>query len=302
MVNTGAALLTVPLVTVATFKAHPTYLDLANLRSGNTVPADQDSELFNVLLQASQRAEDDMCEQPLHAHLFTQYDTLRADWRGRLHIHAQHGPVRKVTALSYGTSLGSQVTVTNPAHRVTSDTEIAVELSASGSSFVGSLQLGPPASAVELDVTTTYVAGYANTVLTVAPNQAATSITVADPTGIYPGDILRIWEPGKEESVIVDAAYVPVAAWPPVATAVPLAAGLVNAHALGAGVSALPADGILGVIYLGIDQLQRPGTTGSERWPGKMKPTTGGKTTVRPGSVWEDKARRLLSRLGGAVR
>jgi len=301
VVNTGAALLTLPLVTVATFKAHPTYLDLANLRSGDAVQADQDAELYNTLLQASQRAENEVCNQPLHAHLYTQVDELRADWRGRLHVHAEHGPVRAVTAVAYGTSLGSQVTMTTPAYRLRSDTEVTVELSASGSTFVGALQLGPPTSHVTLDVTTTYVAAYTNTLLTVAPNAGATSITVADPTGIYPGDILRIWEPGKEESVVVDASWVPVASWPPVAAAVPLAAGLANAHAVGVGVSGLPADAVTGVIYLAVDQLQRPGTTGSEKWPGKMKPTTGGKTTVRPGSVWADKACRLLSSYG-AVR
>lgn len=36
---------TVPFVSVAGFKAHPTYLDLQNLRSGDSVGLDQDQEL-----------------------------------------------------------------------------------------------------------------------------------------------------------------------------------------------------------------------------------------------------------------
>lgn len=299
MVNTGAALLTLPLVTVATLKAHPTWIDLGNLRSGDTVAADQDAELYNILLQASQRAEN-KCNQPLHAHLYQQADRLRADRAGRLHIQAEHGPVRAVTALSYGTTLGSSVTVTAPVSRVRNDTNVEVELGAAGSSFTGSLQFGAPAAWQELDVLTTYVASYANTVLAAPVAPAATSIQVTDPTGIYAGDILRIWEPGKEESVVVAASWTPVATWPTAPATVPLAAGLANAHVAGAGVSAVPADVITAVVYLLVDALQRPGTTRSDQWPGKMKPTTGGRTN-RPGSVWEDKADRLLSTYG-AVR
>lgn len=281
---------TVPYLTTATFKASPTYLDLGNLRSGDTAGADQDAELYNQLLIASAWASNDVCNQPLHAHYNTEQKRLRVDRDGLLKWHPQHNPVRLVTAFAYGYSPGvaNLRTVTDLTGQwIENDEQIVMPFGPLSPGF-STLQFSPPGVSSELYTRWTYLAAHHNSTLSVQANSGATSVTPVDVTGIMAGDTLRIWDPGKEEVVTVAQSYVTGAA------AVPLTTPLVNTHAAGAGISAMPADVIQACVYKTIDQLQRPGTTRSDQWPGRMKPTTGGKT-MRPGSVWEDKAMRLLA-------
>src|SRR5690349_24714138 len=100
-VNPLGAVLTVPYVTVASFRAWPSMLALSNLNIYSTNQTDQDGALYEQLLQASQWAMDE-CDQPLHAHVQIDngQDRVRAD--GRLSHHADHNPVRQLTGFSYG--------------------------------------------------------------------------------------------------------------------------------------------------------------------------------------------------------
>ena len=86
---------TVPYVSTAAFTAHPTYLDLDDLRSGAISAADQTAELNNLLLMASQWA-DNRCDQPLRAHTKVQNCRARIDRNGNLKVHPDHTPVRAV--------------------------------------------------------------------------------------------------------------------------------------------------------------------------------------------------------------
>jgi hypothetical protein len=281
---------TVPYLTTATFKASPTYLDLGNLRSGDTNTADQDDELYNQLLIASAWASNTICNQPLHAHYNTEQLRLRAGRDGLLKWHPAHNPVRLVTAFAYGYSPGvaNLRTVTDLTGQwIENDEQIVMPFGPLSPGF-STLQFSPPAVSSELYTQWTYLAAFHNSTLSAQANVGATSVTPVDVTGLIAGDVLRIWDPGKEEVVKVAPGYVTGAA------TVPLTSALVSTHAAGAGISGMPADVIQACVYKTIDQLQRPGTTRSDQWPGRMKPTTGGKT-MRPGSVWEDKAMRLLS-------
>lgn len=280
-----------PFVTPAAFKAHPTFIDVNNLRSGSTVAADQTAELYNVLLMASEQVEN-FCNQPIQAHLQTDYARCWADRRGRLMLHADHGPVRQLLSYSYASTLGSSTSVSLPTCQIENNRQIVVELGGGSSSFVGALQFGAPPSTVELYTTWTYVAGYANASLLNSPSQGATSITVSNPTGIFAGDTLRIWEPGAEESVVVASSWAGQNSIPYTSAAIPLVSGLAHPHVAGAGVSGFGADLHLATIYFAIDGLQRYGTD-SSRWPGaKVKAATGKR--VEDASAWEQKAMRLL--------
>jgi hypothetical protein len=285
----------VPLVSVAGFKAHPTYLDLQNLRSGVATLAAQDSELNNILLQASSIAEgEEMVGMPLQAHIQTDSGRATPDRRGRLFLYPDHKPVRALLSYSYSAQIGSQTVVATPAYRLEDNRQIIVELGGSATSWSGSLQLGAPRGGIDLYTDITYVAGYANTILGADAAAAAQAVTVRDPTGIYPGDVLRLWDPGVEEQVIVAANYTPIAVYPPAATSIPLVAPLANAHTAGAHISSLPPDAYNAVVYLAIDALARPGSS-DPQWPGSKVPAATAKRRKQAARPWFEKAKQLLS-------
>lgn len=278
--------LVIPFCTVATFKAHPTYLDLNNLRSGDSVAADQDAELFNCLLIASAQVEN-FCNQPIQAHLQTDQSREFIDRYGRLKLHATDGPVRTVLSYGWGSSLGSVNSFASPSFWIEDGHQIILEVGNSNLSWSGSLQFGTPPTGMELYVTRTYVAGYANAVSVGTSLAGATSITVSNPTGIFAGDTLRIWEPGKEESVVVGSGWAGQNTSPFTSASIPISA-TAFAHAAGVGVSGADGNLIDATIYTTIDGLQRYGTA-SAAWPGaKVKAATGKRTD--DASSWMQKA------------
>jgi hypothetical protein len=279
----------IPYVSTAAFKAHPTFLDLLNLRSGDNNAADQDNELNNVLFMASSWA-DSYCQQPLSAHTMVDHGEIRPDRTGRLRWHTENNPIRAVTSYAYGGSIGQMTTVTSPVYRLEQEyRQVVIELGAGAFSWSGSLQLGfGPTTSRDLYFDLTYVAGYANTLLTVQANAGANSVTVADPTGIYPGDILRFWDPGSEEAVTVASGYVPGTA------AVALAATTTKAHAVGAPLSGLPTDAYLAVINYGCAMLTRPVSRAESAFPGGRSSTTKRQDARGKGDTLVAEAQRLL--------
>lgn len=253
-----AGLLTAPYVTPAEFAACPTWLDTGNLIAGGT-EAQQDAELTNVLLRASARA-DSRCGQRLGAHTATEQLRARTGRDGRLSIHPSSNPVRAegITAVAYGPAPGNLTELTDLSGVWVEDGKQVLLYAVTRANFAG-LEFGPPPGrGGEVLVRLGYVAGYASTVLADDAEQAATSMTVADPTGIYPGDVLRLWDPGTEEAITVAPGYAPGS------TLVPLVGALAAAHGLGAGVSALPADVHQAVINYAVAALLRePKNTGS---------------------------------------
>ncbi|MFD0032531.1 hypothetical protein ACFVJK_30540 [Streptomyces sp. NPDC127172] len=243
-----------PYVTAAEFAAHPTYLDLQTLRSGIMDPAAQTAELTNVLLMSSAWA-DDVCNQPLGAHRVDLSTQGRLDGDGNLIVFPSDRPVLSVAAVSYGSTLSRMAYVPTPAARVDKNQTIIIP--------VGGVV---PRGRVWVDIT--YTAGWASTCLTSDATAGATTLTVADPTGILPGASYRLWEPGSEETVTVSPTWTPPAVTTaPAPVAVPLAAPTVHAHTGGAGWSGMPADMRLAVVNYTTAQLMRPDTAAEDSYP-----------------------------------
>jgi hypothetical protein len=284
--------LTTPYLTVATFKAYPTYLDLQNLVSGDTVLAHQDDELNNILLRASAWATG-ICNQPLHAHSLTQNVRLRPDRQGRLKWHPADNPVKKVVSLAYGYQPGALQTVADLSGQwIEDDSQVIIQFGPLSPQF-GAIQFGPPPGMVEVYTTWTLQAGYVTTTLTASAIATATSVQVADPTGIIPGDVLRIWEPSVEEAVTVAPTYVSGS------TTVPLTAGLINAHNAGAGISQLPADAQQAVVNYAVALLLRPDTSKDDAFPDAPVPvSTRTEDSRKDGSGLVAEAIRLLRPYG----
>lgn len=285
-----------PYVTTASFTAHPTYLDLNNLRSGDALAADQTAQLRDLLSKASAWADSyvDLGAETaagLGAHTATEQVRLRADRNGRLAFHASHIPVISVTSLAYGSSIGTLTTYTSPTVWIEDGRQIITELGAGTSTWSGSLQFGAPAGG-NLFTRWVYVAGYVNTLLAADRTAGETSITVTDGTGIAAGAVLRICEPGAEEFVTVSNAYVTGS------TTVPLTAGLTFDHdatTTPCGVSTLPADVHLAVVLYTTALLMRPDTTAEDAFPdARIGPSTRKTDARQDGSGLVGEAKRLL--------
>ncbi|MEU5426836.1 hypothetical protein AB0H73_14700 [Streptomyces olivoreticuli] len=287
-----------PYISPAAFAAHPTYLDMDDLRSGSAQEADQTAELANLLLMASQWADNEI-DQPFGAHVRTQRCRARIDRSGILRLHPDRTPVIAVASVGYGLTPTALTTVSGTGAWVEDDRNILLPLDAGSASWSGSLQFGRPASG-DVFVQATYTAGYVTTTLASPAVAGAMSLTVSDPTGIVPGGSYRIWEPGSEETVTVADSWTPPAATvPPAAAAVTLAAPALSAHAAGHDFSGLPADVRLAVVNYAVSLLMRPDTASEDAYPDTpLASGTRRNDPRRDGSGLVAEAARILSSYG----
>lgn len=247
---------TIPFVTTAAFQAHPTFLDLLNLRSGDASPGHQTQELYNILLMSSAWVEN-YCEQPLQAATRTDFIRTRIDRAGRLKHHPDHIPVISFTGLSFGPYPNQLTALTDFSNTWVEDQRqlIAYAAPLSLTSSAGPLQFGGITPDLEMYCQWTYVSGWVNTVMTTSPSAGASAFGVADVTGLVAGTVLRLWEPGLEESVTVSSV---------VGTTVNITGTLLNTHTATSGVSSLPPDIHLATILYGTALLLRPDTSGDD--------------------------------------
>lgn len=296
--------LTVPYLTPAQFRAYPTWLDTNNLVDGG-IDAIQDDALADALLSAS-AAADDICEDMrLSAH-FVQGENLttRPGAGGRIYLRPRDIPVRGITAVSYGADPASMCAASliqgqtiwvdqdgkNPSFRPGGGL---------GQVFTGTpIQFGPaPLPSLVSYVSWSYVAGYPATVLAAELAQGSSTASLTDPTGVLPGDVLRLYDIGKTEAVTVAAGYVPQnPTAPPAVTAVPLAAPARFSHDDGTGITGLPRKILQAVIALTVAQLMREDV--SEEAPVKMfgtatRSTGGGERGGAAGGLMDDAQRWL---------
>lgn len=222
-------MLTVPYVTPASFKAYPTFMPLTNLRPGDVVAADQDAQLNNILLTASQWA-DDQCAMgtpggSISAHVQVDNVRLRIAPSGRISYHADHSPVTALIGLSLGSAPNALTAMTDLSGLWIEDGVQIVGYPAGGAApGMAALQFGAPVTASEIFARFTYVAGFVSPLLAATVAPGATSCTVTDATGIVAGTVLRVWDPGSEEAVTVAPSYVSGS------TTVPIVGAFANAH------------------------------------------------------------------------
>jgi hypothetical protein len=249
-------LLVEPYVTVPEFRAAPTYLDSDDLIPGGAT-TQQDDELYNVLIRASMWADNE-AGQRLGAHTATEQRRARVDRYGRISLHAANKPVRAVTALSYGGDPANLTALSDLSGVWIEDGSQILTVLGGAAGYGVKLDFGTPRAGGELYVRPVYVAGYASTVLSSATSVGAISLPVTNPAGIYPGDTLRLWDPGFEEAVTVASGYTPGSA------TVTLTGALAKPHQAGAGLSGLPADAHQAVICYAVALLLRQDVASSE--------------------------------------
>ena len=280
--------LTVPYVSVAEFRATPTWLDTADLIESGSGPQ-QDAELFNVLLRASAWA-DSFCGQQLGAHSEVDQLRVRVDRNGLAYIHPANYPVRQVTGLAFGSDFQNLTALTDLTQVWVEDQQgIVVSMLPLKGSFAGTLQFGTiPQSSTYMFVQVSYVAGYVSTTLSATAAAGSSSISVVNPTGIsappssgvlgitLPGTTLRIWDPlnpavptGGEEAVKVAAGYSNGS------STVNLVSPTANLHTVGTGpggqvqVSEMPATVHQAVVDMAVALMLREDTAGDEPFAGE---------------------------------
>lgn len=297
-------MLATPYVFVNAFRAHPTFMDTLNLRSGDSSSLDQDDELNEMLLKASMMADNFLefgtaSGQPgraagtLAAHSVTERTRCRIRRDGTISYHPKHHPVQAVTAFSFGYTPTTLQPMTDLTGQWIED-DRQVILPVTFAAALTGLQFGTPLVASEVYALWTYVAGYVSTLLTASATVGASAISVSDATGVVAGSQLRIWDPGKEEIVTVAPGYTTGPTLPLVS---PLAATHTVAAGAGSqiGVSALPGDAHLAVILYGCALLMRPDTAAEDVFPGaKREPNARKGGGGEDGSGFVEEAERLL--------
>jgi hypothetical protein len=270
--STPLGLLTQPYVSVAEFRAAPTWLDSDDLIPGG-IQAAQDAELNNVLLRASSWADffGGATDRPwFGAHIVTEQARARINKMGQIHLHPSDHPIRAITGLAYGADFQSLTLLADLTQTWVEDARgVVVSIVPWRGSWTGTLEFGSSSQpGGMIFVQYQYVSGYANTTLSAPAAASAASITVKDPTGFQPqstgllgtlsGSTARLWDPGFEEAVSVGTGYT---AGNPV---IPLQSPLASAHAAGTLVSEFPAAVRQAIITYAVGLLCRDDVTAEE--------------------------------------
>jgi hypothetical protein len=228
-------LLTVPYLTLEEYKAAPTAIDLDNLVFDSQDPDVQDNELRNVIARASSWM-DTYCNQVLGATIETEQQRSRYSTDGSIRFHPRFSPIVALTDFNYGYPT-NMATLDDCSIAWIEDMEIIIPnaqlgtWTSQGPLSFGSYNGGP---GNQLFLNYTYIAGYTNTTVAVASAIGATSLTVANGTGIIAGQMLTLYDGMNTELITVSSTYTFGS------TTVPITSPLVNAHAVGSSVSALP--------------------------------------------------------------
>lgn len=229
-------LFSTPYLTIEEYKQAPTAVDYSNLVLASSDPAVQDAELKNVIARASSWM-DTFCNQVLAATEETEQQRSRLRGDGMLAMHPRYFPIVALKSVSYGITPNNLVAYADPSQGWIEDQQFVLPYTATTTNYSsqGPVQFGMPAMPrSQVYVNYTYISGYANTTLAANASASATSITVADATGITAGLRMTIYSGMNTETITVKNTYSFGS------TTVPLESPLANAQTSGVSVSALP--------------------------------------------------------------
>jgi hypothetical protein len=221
-------------LTVQEYKNAPTSIDYDNLVVGGNANA-QDAELKNVILRASSFM-DEYLNQNVVANRATETQRVRLNSSGYIALHPNQSPIISLESFYYGGAPTNLIPLNDPSQCWFEEQQIIIPLSqmATTWSSQGPLAFGAGiGGSNQIFAKYTYVAGYANTTV-VSGVAGASTIVVADPIGIIPGELLRISDGANSETVYVSSSYTYGNA------TITLASPLLYTHATGAAIGNLP--------------------------------------------------------------
>lgn len=252
-----------PYVTVSEVKFSPTCaaIDFTNLIP-NASASVQDRALQEIIVAASAKA--DLYTMgiygTLNATINTESGKYRPNRMGQIIVNPYFTPIIEVRdfKIGYGPGVGLQdITITNDNCFVERE-QFTITYSSSVGLSVGPLTIagGNWAPQTQLFCQWTYVNGWANTFTTTTTNAGDTSLQVTDPTGIYAGQSLSLWDGSNDEYVTVASNY------DGVSKTIPLTAALSFKHGSGVHLTALPATVKQAVIHFVVALIKQRGQGG----------------------------------------
>ncbi len=210
-----------PYITAEEYLSSATGVDTSQLIPGGNAQAN--ATALNVIIRRASSWADSICNQVLAATTDIQSGTYRVNRDSAIRVPLDNSPVLAVTAASVGFTTSTMTALTTLA-------DVAIK------SVVATIPVPIGSPDDRLRAAVSYVNGWANTTAAAAVAAGATSLVVADGTGIFPGVQLTFYDATTTETVTVAAT-----GWTFGSTTVPLAAATVFAHDVGTSASAFPA-------------------------------------------------------------
>jgi hypothetical protein len=221
-------------ITPAEYLAEPTGVDVSQLVPKNSSPATQTAALTRVIGRASSWA-DRICHQVLAATSDVQSGEYRVWTDGTIRVPVENTPLIQVTNVNVGQFAGTLAALTDLSGCRLGKKVVRIPVFNAPSMMIPVTASSARRGWLFADVT--YVNGYAHTVTTLAAAAGASSVTVLNPLGIFPGLPVTIYDGASggllTEQNTVAPTYVS-------GNVIPLAAPLANAHTAGVSVSAMP--------------------------------------------------------------
>jgi hypothetical protein len=221
-------------LTVQEYKDAPTSIDYNNLVVGGNQAA-QDAELANVILRASSYMNEYL-NQSLVADQYTETQRVRVNGQGMIALHPNNSPIISLSSFQYGADPNNLVALPDCSTAWFEAQQLIIPLSNLGLNYSSQGPLGfgfGYSSRQQVFTEYTYVSGFVNTTIATA-TAGATSLTVADGTGIIAGQPYRIYDGSKSERITVASTYTNGS------TTVPLTSALAYTHTAGVAIGNMP--------------------------------------------------------------
>ena len=252
-----------PYVSLAEVKFSPTAsaIDFTNLIQ-DASQAVQDRALSELIVRASSKA--DNYTMGVYGSLCATSNTENGRYymnrMGQIVINPYFTPILAIESFScgWGPGNGLQNIQLSTSNCAIERTQFIITSQSTMGLYFGNLGIvgGNMQSGTEIFCQWTYINGWANTFTNTTSAAGATSITVKNVTGIFPGQNLTIWDGQKDE-------YVQVATtWTPGNTTLTFTNPLKYAHGSGVNISALPASIKQAVIHFIVAMVKERGQGG----------------------------------------
>ena len=219
-------------LTVEEYINAPTSIDIDNLVINGNAAA-QRAELRNVILRASSYM-DEYFNQNLVASQNVETQRVRMTPQGYISLHPFHNPIISLETFSYGVN-PNQLYSFDCSQAWFEDQQIIIPMPQLLNDWTsqGPLQFGLPPVGGQIFAKYTYVAGFVNTGI-ISAVAGESTIVVRNHEGILAGQMLRIYDGYKSETIYVADTYVYGS------TTIPLVTPLVYDHAVGIAIGNLP--------------------------------------------------------------
>jgi len=252
-----------PYVSLEEVKFSPTAsaIDFSNLIE-DASQAVQDRALSELIVRASSKA--DSYAMGVYGSLCATSNTENGRYymnrAGQIIINPYFTPILEVQSfmVGWGPGNGMQAVTLSSSNCSIERTQFIITSQSTMGLYFGNLGIagGNMQSGTEVFCQWSYVNGWANTFTNTTSAIGATSVTVNNVVGIYPGQMLTIWDGQQDEFVQVSTT------WVPGTTTLTFTTPLKYRHGSGVNISALPATIKQAVIHFIVSMVKERGQGG----------------------------------------